>query len=231
MTTADPLVVLPSLDSGQCQRCLDSMSEEFRWRTVVVRNGGRQIAFAATRDNVLWPHNRGVAAAWNVGARRVIGGEHSHLVILSESVRFRIGGGDDFLDALDETDPDDEGWGCLGGLEFGWHLFAISRRMLETVGLFDESFFAFYEDTDWLYRAGLAGAPSPRENGRSWPYVEVDGTPGPFGANTNAPGVDMAAAALRYKQKWGGSQGREKYRTPFGLSERLLRSRTPWRSV
>lgn len=205
MSDASALTVVPVLHRNEFNDCVVTMDPTFCATVLPVDN---------------WTENRGVAAAWNVGARRVlVDDSYSHLIVLSERVRFGALGGIDFLDALDNTRPDDLGWGCLGATEFGWHLFAIGRRMIETVGLFDEGFFAFYEDTDWLYRAGLAGAPSPRENGRSWPYVGVDGTPGKFGQNIGARGVDLDAARSRYRAKWGGDQGRERFRVPFNWSE------------
>ena len=91
-------------------------------------------------------------------------------------------------------------------------------RIGQTFGFFDENFYpAYYEDTDALYRMGLLGIPSPRENGQSRPYAEIDATCLPNRQATTRGNIHVDFDSLRYyyRGKWGGDQGHETFRTAF----------------
>jgi hypothetical protein len=156
--------------------------------------------------------NMGVAWSWNVGARQVVRAGADLLVVVSQAVEM-LDGGWSLLDAMGQADE----WG-FDVVSEGWHLIGFTRRTLEAVGPFDESFYPGYlEDSDWLYRMGLLGLPSPRENGRSMPMTRVDHAEHGAGLmvlnGTVTP--NWKALAARYREKWGGDQGSETYRHPW----------------
>ena len=189
------LWVLPSIDRAWREACLSSLAPHLRERVLVV-------------DNSVM--NRGVATSWNLGIDRMLSEGHEWLILLSESMRFGAKGGTDFVDQLS---------GAWCDSLWGWHLIAFHRTTIETVGRFDPGFHpAYFEDTDYLYRMGLAGLPSPRENGRRGPLlIDVDagdmGTE--HGIRSGLVRIDLTKCAAYYERKWGGPQGEEKYRTPF----------------
>jgi len=159
--------------------------------------------------------NIGVSAAWNIGARMVLGKQRDWLIIASSALKWGEPGGADFVAELDR---------CAIAVtsEHGWHLCALNRTTLETVGLFDENFFAYYEDTDYLYRMHLAGLPSPRENNRHWDHAHCDAE---YGENAHALArVEGLAASIQmneldyyYRRKWGAKSSFEYHKNPFGL--------------
>lgn len=94
--------------------------------------------------------------------------------------------------------------------------FMLNRTCWEAVGEFDETFYpAYFEDNDYHYRmqlAGLRGIVHP-------PAMFYH-----FGSRTQnearaAPIVAGAAFERNrsyYVEKWGGTPGEERYRSPFG---------------
>lgn len=110
-----------------------------------------------------WQTNRGIAPAWNVGAKYA---SRDVLVFLNSDCEV-LAGWDVPLArcalhgyvAFPETS---------GAMEIAGWCWAVSRRTFQRVGPFDESFVpAFYEDTDWFQRAcdagvGLRGVPASR---------------------------------------------------------------------
>lgn len=212
-------MVLPAIDVDATRECLASAHALDLTRVTVVNNSPRSMAGLIPERCRLVDvcTNVGVAGAWNIGAAEVIQLQLDLLLVASTSIRFGDLGGADLAPALDLANE----W----GIEFegmGWHLIGFTRRTLETVGLFDAGFWpAYFEDTDYLYRMGLAGVPSPRENGLSQPFVKIDAVPG-RNAATITDGhavVDMGHQQRRYVAKWGGPQGSEAFRTPWN-SER-----------
>lgn len=155
-------------------------------------------------------HNRGVAASWNLGIDEVERTGADWLVIISAAIRFGPPGGYDFLEALD-ANPDALAVEAAQGI--GWHLVAISRRTIETVGRFDENFWpAYYEDIDYGRRMWLAF------NQEQWPRVHVD-----VSIAGVSHGVDLGGAVIDnellqtyYRRKWGGDKGEETLTAPFG---------------
>lgn len=155
--------------------------------------------------------NLGVARSWNIGVRAVLESEDDYLIICSQSVSFGRNGARDLKNSLTDR------WGAEY-VGMGWHLNAFSREFLETFGFFDENYYpAYSEDTDALYRMGLLGLPSPRENGRSRPYFEIDASCATNGGalKDGTATVDFGDIGMYYESKWGGPQGQERYKTPF----------------
>lgn len=215
-------VALPILDPTRARACVESMSAAFAAHVSIVDNTAEQVTRTSPAFRRYWlrawapepPQNVGVAYAWNLVAREVVAEKLDWLVLASEAITFGAPGGEDLIDALCDADPAD---GYVGTL-FGWKLIALSRPLLEDVGRFDEKFWpAYYEDTDYLYRMGLAGWPSPRENGRSGGYVEVDATcvGDAHCVKAGLASPDFGRLRRYYRAKWGGDQGSETYRLPF----------------
>lgn len=182
---------------------------------LVVDNAARPV-FEDTRwdgQYVRRGRNMGVAGSWNIGASRVIADQLDWLIVASTSFRFGEPGGLDFIAGLE---------GCVNDgaqATFGWHFIAIARETLLKVGPFDEQFWpAYCEDTDYLYRMGLLGLASPRENGRAWCQIDMEGDFGRQAATLTdglAP-VNLQRCVDMYEAKWGGPQGQERFVTPYG---------------
>lgn len=212
------IIVLPALNPEWAHACTESMHADLRIRTLVVDNTRFGLRDEPISRWVFRPpsgENVGVAASWNVGLDLAIQEEADWLVVLSEAVRFGAKGGCDLLWALSSCSRH---FPILHANQFGWHLQAIRRSTWERVGPFDPIFKpAYFEDTDYLYRMGLAGLPSPRENGGRFAHAELDAID--LGAGHS---IQQGLAAIRmgdmeghYVRKWGGRQGRELWRHPY----------------
>jgi hypothetical protein len=161
--------------------------------------------------------NLGVPKSWNIGLDAAEGLDVDYLIVLSQSIEFGWPGGCDFLDQLDRRTPE-----VLCHSQHGWHLLAIARQTWKMVGRFDPIFSpAYFEDTDYLYRMGLAGLPSPRENGDEFDQVVVDcklaGEAIPL--KRGIVKVNLTAQRDAYAAKWGGDQGSELWRHPYGRQD------------
>lgn len=209
------LMVVPAIDpialAGFLGGCVIP-----RERILLVDNAGEHpITWALTEEWTGRLHragrNLGVAASWNLGVRAVIKEQLDWLVIASTSFRFGPDGGMEFIAGLN---------GCHGrpGVHsgFGWHLVAIARSTLETVGEFDEAFWpAYWEETDFGRRMDLLGV------SEGWATLDC---PGDFGRQAAAlvdglvPEIDLEAMGRMYEFKWGAPYGEDdrQYQTPFG---------------
>lgn len=213
------LMVLPAIDKAQLAGFLDTCRLPRENILIVDNSGGSPIQWGLKppwrgRPAHRARRNLGVSASWNLGVRAVLAERLDWLVIASTSLRFGEPGGLDFIEGLGRCG--DEGSACS---LYGWHLVALARSTLETVGEFDEGFFAYSEETCMLYRMGLAGIASPRENGRPHCWIDVDAEYGRQAAalvDGLVPEVSLQASADYYEMKWGGPQGAETFTTPFG---------------
>lgn len=207
-------VLIPAISPDRTAVCLRSLKVNPR-DIIVVDNSvhGIDLPFPVSK-RVHLKRNLGVARAWNIGVKTVLDDpEETHLIICSQSVVFGRHGGRDLKNSIAAADE----WGCEY-VGMGWHLNTFSRHFLETFGYFDENFFpAYFEDTDALYRMGLLGIPSPRENGRSRPYFNIDASCNVDGGAIQDGKADINFTMLRsyYRAKWGGEQGEEKFERPF----------------
>lgn len=229
---SDTLIVLPAIERASAMRCLLSMRPEVRAATLVVDNGGaepavphEQVPSLGLAGRVYTGTNLGVARSWNLGRTAVIEGvDVEWLVLLSEAVVFGNPGGFDLLGALGDIYASHVSVEQVPGAstQLGWKCAALRRFALQLVGPFDDGFWpAYCEDTDYLYRMGLRGLPSPRENGTSWPFVEVQASCPQGDAHALRAGLvppDVPARSNdRYVAKWGGPQGAEQFTHPWGL--------------
>ena len=168
---------------------------------IVVDNGSPYKRTYPALIVVPWTENKGIAAAWNAG----MGLAHGDvLCFLNNDVEVTPG----WEVALCEAALDgrriafpytDQGDGIprradTAGVA-GW-CFAIRASLAREIGRFDETFSpAFYEDTDWLYRAWLQG-------------IELSPVPGAVVKHqrrTTAsylPNMDLLFKAHRLKYAW-----------------------------
>lgn len=215
--------VIPSIDAAFGRACKATLAPEVKDRLLMV-------------DNT--EHNHGVAASWNLGLDFAICLDAEWLVICSESMRFGPPGGLDYEAGLASATEDpgpsplvrgicdgtcaqvyETGAGnCRNG--YGWHLIAIHHTTWERVGCFDEVFYpAFWEETDYLRRMGLAGIPDDDAcvTGVDAHLVATEHTL----ASGLLGGVGWWTTAAHYERKWGalpegcaGSAG-ERFATPY----------------
>jgi hypothetical protein len=208
-------MVLPVMMREHAQRCLTSINPSYWSRLLIVDNSPGHDAMKPRVSNPIVVHparNLGCGRSWNLGARWVVDRGLDYLVICSEAVTFH-GGMHELVRCMREhpTEP-------IISTRFGWKLLAIHRTTFEAVGFFDEGFWpAYYEDTDFLYRMGLAGLPSPRENGQAFRYCDVSGRMLPDGhvLTSGLVQIDLDRLRTRYRRKWGGDQGKERFTVPW----------------
>lgn len=152
-------------------------------------------------------HNIGVGRAWNIAVREVLEKKFDYLVIVSTSMYFGPVMYHTFMSHLQDHNGDN----VVEATGHGWHLIALHRVLLETIGLFDENFYpAYFEDVDFGNRMKLKGLQY------NWPKVWI---------NAITRGVGLHAKAITclpqplmdyYAEKWGGSKGNEIFELPFG---------------
>lgn len=206
------VAVMPVLQQGNAAECIDTMAEEVRQRVLVIDNSGRNLVLPPTGKKIEAGLNLGVARSWNLGIEWLEETGADLLFLLSSSVRFRTEG----LDLWRVSEQADD-WGV--NTQLGWHCVGLTRKTFDAVGTFDEHFYpGYFEDTDFLYRMGLAGLPSPRENDRSMPHAHIQAVcADAMSVKTGAVKVDFAYLQEYYVRKWGGIQGFERFKTPFDL--------------
>jgi len=207
-------ILIPAISQERLVTCLRTLRTNPK-DIIVVDNStnGLALPFAVGR-RIHRGMNLGVAKSWNIGVRALMESDDTHLVICSQSVVFGRNGGRELKEMLGDE------WGAEF-IGLGWHLNTFTRQFFETFGFFDENFHpAYFEDTDALYRMGLLGMPSPRENGRTRPYYTIDAECPDAGALKDGKAeIDFASLQTYYTAKWGGLQGDEKFERPFNNTE------------
>ena len=157
------------------------------------------------------PENWGTSRSWNEAINR--GAKWT--LITSTSIRFGEGGLTRYIETAEKIATPYGYYSNVSG-----HCHAIGRAMVERVGLFDINIFpAYQEDTDYGYRIVLSGIPDEMVI-----------------PNFTMPGLYLIAAAvairsgavrdtreperlLYYKNKWGGTIGKETYKHPFNNTD------------
>ena len=135
------------------QRMLDSIDYPIE-HLLVIDNGGELNAVQAPSSvkdfRVLrMVSNLGVATSWNLGVKNFFG--HNYFAFASADMWFRPGD----LEKLANSSPDKIN---LHQAFPHWQTFAIGEKVVEKVGLFDESLHPIYfEDTDYERRAIAEG--------------------------------------------------------------------------
>jgi hypothetical protein len=214
--TASFVVVVPAIDPDLIRTCITSMSARLRERLLLVDNTFGKIA-EEHRDHVMCAGthdgNIGVPRSWNQGVACADLLHADYLIIVSQSIRFGASGGADFLGQLDQRAPDH-----LMHSQFGWKCIALNMRMVHRVGIFDPVFSpAYYEESDWLFRAHLAGLPCPLYNDGEYDQVNIDAE-SEGDALTLRRGLvtlDYQAQLAKYVRKHGGPPCHETYDHPY----------------
>ncbi len=196
--------VLPSIYPPWTEQCLSSMCQLFRDRTVVVDN---------TETNI------GVTASWNRGRQKVLDRGDDWLVVLSACLRFGSPGGADFIVELPPMPTDIV---AVQARDVNWHLIAFPRvPTLEQVGEFDEVFFAYCEDVDYMRRIGLifgldVKSTAPPEI-PEWVTADIDVECAGIAHGVTLGGavVDNVATNAAYVAKHGAMAHGETFLTPY----------------
>ncbi len=162
------------------------------------------------------PENIGCSGAMNIGLRKIESDDLDFVIILSPSALF-TNTIQDFVDLIEKEESKKKNYYYLtmSNLETDLHAFAVMRRCVEEIGLYDENFYpVYYDDTDYGYRMKLHGV------------QKTIVTPDRISQDLNG-GLksDPRAFDLYWKnvdhihnyyvRKWGGEAGQEIYKTPF----------------
>jgi len=153
-----PNLIIPVLNRYDLlTRLLRSIDYPIR-DLVIIDNGygyrdlyGKPMLLGAKRVTVLpMPGNLGVAASWNLGIKLLP--HDDRWFFASNDMAYAPGS----LKILSEARSDE----LTIAEDFPhWHTFALGEDVVRRVGLFDEGYYpAYYEDTDYLWRLGEAGA-------------------------------------------------------------------------
>ena len=166
-------------------------------------------------DNVHYT-NKGVAESWNKGIDYMKSVNADWLVLISAAVRFGEHGGLDIMGQLERHPLADvvhfaekqvEPQRFIRGKSLGynegnlqWHLTAINRRVIDTVGYFDPNFYPMYfEDLDYDIRINKAFV-NPE-----WWILPIDVHRGELGHTIKYTDIKAPAEPLiaYFATKWG----------------------------
>jgi len=170
------------------------------------------------------PENRGVSFAMNVGLHTLERGENDFVVILSPSALFN-NTVNDLVEAVEAREKQgsnyyyltvaDENW-QVPGTKTDLHAFAVTRRMVDEIGIYDENFYpVYFEDTDLCWRMGVMGVqktivPEVRRVSQT-----LCGAAGSDKRILRHYELNAERMARYYIRKWGAIYGQEVYRTPY----------------
>lgn len=155
-----------------------------------------------------FPENIGCARAWNLGLKA--GADWTFIVGISAV--FPNGFSEILLDIHKGSQ-----YALITDLSY--HCNAISKKLVEKIGFFDENFYpAYYEDTDFQRRMHLAGVDEPNIVIPAYSTMMANSV-------TSKEGLPVHYQHLQdyYKEKWGGIPGEETFKTPFGKPENDLK--------
>jgi len=146
--------------------------------------------------------NIGVPRSWNIGLRQ----GHDWTFVVSSSMYFP-NGFDPILQKLKDYS------GLMFRTSHAWHCNAINKKLVDSIGYFDENFYpGYFEDCDWDHRCGIYGI-DEYGNIPIDAICQADG-----GATTDGCQVNINAVHDYFKDKWGGERTRDgwgEYRNPF----------------
>lgn len=171
-------------------------------------NQGNQLDEYKNIEYVYYPKNYGVAGSWNMGIAKGA----AYTLIVSTSVRFGKS-----LNEVAELIPERAGKTMC--IYEGYHMFAISKRLVDKVGTFDENFYPAYgEDQEFGHRLDLVGI---------YPQSYYD-----MGNTTIGSGIQKRSGLWDwdrintgrmddyYVHKWGSHPGH--FKTPFNNPDNPL---------
>lgn len=162
------------------------------------------------------PENIGCGPAMNIGLRAIGRDNLDYVIILSPAALF-TNSVQDFVDIIEEREKTEKNYYYLtiGSYQTDLHAFAVTKRCVDEVGLYDENFYpVYFDDTDYGYRMSLIGAsktivrPQRICQGLG---MGVSKDPRIFQHYwANAPHIKDY-----YFRKWGGDHTQETFKTPF----------------
>ena len=239
------LIVIPTLNCLEYTKMtLNSLSLSVPFGVMVIDNGSVDGTREWLRANIKTPNflllettkNLGASGSWNCGIR--FGFEAlrvDYIFILNNDILLLPQTLDLMLEVLKKSDvgltsafnvsdkmPDEKEFFKLKIPDDktlteapDFSCFAINRRVIDKVGLFDEAFYpAYFEDNDYHYRMRLEGMKALKVHKALYFH---------FGSRTRIMDkefkeyLDVRYAANReyYRSKWGGEPGQEKFKIPF----------------
>jgi hypothetical protein len=173
-----------------------------------------KVAYRFQEIRIIRHPNAGVAGSWNEIIKLF---PAPWWMLVNNDIAFAPGDLDRMA-AFVASNPDVAA--CYGNHGASW--WAVTRPGVHQVGLFDENFYpAYLEDCDWAYRADLVKA--VRLNVPDCHAIHGDAERGETGSCTIMADPAVRAENHRthglnftyYREKWGGNNGEEIYRTPF----------------
>lgn len=172
-------------------------------------------------------NNLGCGAAMNIGLRKIESDGLDYVIILSPSALF-TNSIQDFVDIIEEREKKEKNYYYLtvANMKTDLHAFAVTKRCVDEVGLYDENFYpVYYDDTDYGYRMSLIGAQKtlcypPRISQDLGGGVKSD--EGIF----NLYWVNVNHIHDYYVRKWGGEHTQELFKTPFNDPNKSIKDWT-----
>jgi len=224
-----PALIIPHYNRADLTaRCLNSIDHPVG-QLVLILNGGpescwdlighaaRSKARLVDRLTVIHHPNAGVAGAWNEGIKLF---PAPWWLIVNNDIQFAPGDLERMSAAVEST----HAFSAHGpGIYYGNHgasWFALTADCVAQAGLFDENIYpAYLEDCDYARRCDLLGIIRANVDG----CQAVHGEPVQPGSCTVNATPELAQKNCRthggnheyYRAKWGGSNGQERYLTPF----------------
>jgi O-methyltransferase len=195
-------LVIPTLTkegASRTQRLVDVAMSGTRPpdKVFVIDNGGH---FTKTLDGieVFTPgKNIGVGAAWNEGLKRF----PDWIIFANDDAEIEADTIEKFARAAETSDK-----GLITcDIGHGFPFFLLKQSLVRAIGNFDERFFAYFEDTDFLHRMKLAGQTQAKVGGA----VRHSVSGGTSSREAKLTGV-YEASAEAYAAKWGGPPGKER---------------------
>lgn len=174
----------------------------------IVDNGSQECrVYGPNASNVVSfseGQNIGVAASWNKLCGVIFSAGHTYSLILNDDIYL----GKRTLDIKDMLKTFQAK--LFTGMK-DFSAFVLPKTTFDWIGPFDEGFFCYYEDADYMYRLKLKGYKPMRTSTLS-PAVYRDNSTG-----DRNPAVHKWSlqSKQRYLQKWGGMPGQEKFTYPF----------------
>ena len=131
------------------QRCLKSIERNTanRYQLIVIDNGSPLRMNWRADIYCRFKENMGVAYAWNTG---IIFAKGEYVALVNNDL--------EVPKDWDKTliDKDSQGVGVIKSNE-GWSCAVVPKRVFENIGLFDERYFAYFEDIDFEDRLKKEG--------------------------------------------------------------------------
>ncbi len=186
---------------------------------------------------VLFDHreNRGLARSWNDSLRLLPRGKHDLAFLINDDLSFITGGFADFFSFIKEKEeghnaaafyslPGNEiGDSALAGTVHiqGMACCALNTKIVQTIGLFDETFTpAYFEDCDYFRRIRLSNVPIILDSRILCSHERSSTLRGDD--KLKAQSVEWwDRNKAYYLQKWGGEPDKETYDVPFVPNQML----------